>query len=541
MNYRKLAAHMQVSTRFAFLLVTVSGCLWFLACTPFDLSFLAWVAAVPMLLAIDRAPSLKAALFLGWWAGVVETAGGFYWLIDTTQRFTSLPWAAAALVFFLFCATRAIIFLGFTGIVCAIRRRRAVPMVLLAPPALVICEFTVPQLFPCGQWITQAWHPLVIQITELTGPLGVTALLMLVNGALYDLVSRHRAARAGALAAAALLGAALVFGAVRMRQVDARVAAAPQLKIGLVQPNFAYSADADFSREEALRELAALQEQSQRLEHAGAQLIVWSEGSYPVALSRDFSADFDPDSLAMIRRGFTTPLVLGANTVGADLSDAYNSALLLDQDGRAVARYDKVELLAFGEYIPGVALFPWLQDLLPLGTGRFQAGAGPVIMPLHTAQGGNWRLGPLICYEDLLPDFIRRVGELHPDLLVNLTSDQWFGARTEPWEHLALSVFSTIELRVALVRAVNSGISALIDPNGRLLEMTYADDPYRDPRASDSKLVVAPKLEGGHTLFVAWGDWFFYLCAAGTLLLAGWSYAPELQAWRAARRDKRNK
>jgi apolipoprotein N-acyltransferase len=200
-----------------------------------------------------------------------------------------------------------------------------------------------------------------------------------------------------------------------------------------------------------------------------------------------------------------------------------------------------VELLAFGEYIPGVALFPWLQDLLPLGTGRFQAGAGPVIMPLHTAQGGNWRLGPLICYEDLLPDFIRRVGELHPDLLVNLTSDQWFGARTEPWEHLALSVFSTIELRVALVRAVNSGISALIDPNGRLLEMTYADDPYRDPRASDSKLVVAPKLEGGHTLFVAWGDWFFYLCAAGTLLLAGWSYAPELQAWRAARRDKRNK
>ena len=90
----------------AFLLVSVSGCLWFLACTPFDLSALAWVAAVPMLLAIDRAPSLKAALALGWWAGVVETAGGFYWLIDTTQRFTNFPWIVAALVFFLFCATR---------------------------------------------------------------------------------------------------------------------------------------------------------------------------------------------------------------------------------------------------------------------------------------------------------------------------------------------------------------------------------------------------------------------------------------------------
>jgi apolipoprotein N-acyltransferase len=399
-------------------------------------------------------------------------------------------------------------------------------MVLLAPLALVVSEFIVPQLFPCGQWITQAWHPLVIQISELTGPLGVTALLMLVNGALYDLLTKHRAARTGAISAAVLVGAALLFGAIRMRQVDELIAHAPQLKIGLVQPNFAYSADADFSREEALRELAALQEQSQRLERAGAQLVIWSEGSYPVALPRDFSADFDPDSLAMIRRGFTTPLVLGANTVGPDVNDAYNTALLLDLDGRVVGRYDKVELLAFGEYIPGLDYFPWLQNLLPIGTGRFQRGAGPVVMPLREPHGETWHLGPLICYEDLLPDFIRRVGELHPDLLVNLTSDQWFGARTEPWEHLALSVFSTIEVRVALVRAVNSGISALIDPNGRVLEKTYADDPYREPRASDGKLVVAPRLEGGHTLFVAWGDWFVYLCALATLILAVLSYWP---------------
>ena len=72
-------------------LVTLSGCLWFLACTPFDLSALAWIAAVPMLLAIDRAPTLGRALFLGWWAGVVETAGGFYWLIEVMQRFAGFP------------------------------------------------------------------------------------------------------------------------------------------------------------------------------------------------------------------------------------------------------------------------------------------------------------------------------------------------------------------------------------------------------------------------------------------------------------------
>ncbi|MEP6884796.1 MAG: hypothetical protein ABJC66_08605, partial [Gammaproteobacteria bacterium] len=222
-------------------LASLSGCLWFLAVTPFDLSFLAWFAAVPMLLAVDRTPSYKQALFLGWWAGVVETGGGFYWLIDVMQRFAEFPWWAAFLVFLVFCATRAIIFLLFTAIVCWIRRRRRVPMTLLAPIVMVGCELVVPQLFPCGQWISQAWQPLVIQIAELAGPLGVTALLMMVNGALYDLSVDWRAARYAAFAAAALSAAALLFGAVRMRQMDELIAQAPHVKVGLVQPNFAYS------------------------------------------------------------------------------------------------------------------------------------------------------------------------------------------------------------------------------------------------------------------------------------------------------------
>jgi apolipoprotein N-acyltransferase len=87
-------------------------------------------------------------------------------------------------------------------------------------------------------------------------------------------------------------------------------------------------------------------------------------------------------------------------------------------------------------------------------------------------------------------------------------------------------VFSTIELRVALVRSVNSGISAMIDPNGRLLAKTYADDPYRHPRAADGIVVSAPKMSGGHTLFVAWGNWFAYLCAFATCIIALLVYRP---------------
>ncbi len=501
----------------ALALCTVSGCLWFLAVTPFDLSALAWIAAVPMFVAIERAAGIRRALFLGWWAGLVETAGGFYWLIDVMRRFADFPWVGAAAVFLLFCATRAIIFLLFTGAVLGIRRRIRVPMTLLAPIAMVSCELLVPQLFPCGQWISQAWNPLVIQVSELTGPMGVTALLMMINGALYDLLLEPRAARYPAAAAAALLGAALIFGAVRMHQTDAIAARAPHLQVGLVQPNFAYTIDGEFSRDEALRQLTALQEQSRRLERAGAQLLVWSEGSFPVAVPRDFSADFSADSPAMIRRGFSVPTLIGAEMYDAAHEDAFNSAILLDRNGKVAGHYDKVRLLAFGEYVPGIETFPWLRKLLPAGAGRFTAGPGPGVISLQGPGGAAWRLGPVICYEDILQGFLRGVGQLHPDLLVNLTSDSWFGAETEPWEHLALAVFASVELRVSMVRAVNSGVSALIDPNGRVTQKSYADDPYRHPRGADGILVSAPKMAGGHTPFVAVGNLFAYLCLAATV------------------------
>ena len=107
-----------------------------------------------------------------------------------------------------------------------------------------------------------------------------------------------------------------------------------ELKIGLVQPNFPYTINGEFSRDEALRQLTALQEQTRRLEHAGAQVVVWSEGSYPAALPRDFNADYPSDSMAMIRRGID-----GARSSSAPIpydsvhDDAFNSALLLDQQG----------------------------------------------------------------------------------------------------------------------------------------------------------------------------------------------------------------
>ncbi|HLW22754.1 MAG TPA: apolipoprotein N-acyltransferase, partial [Steroidobacteraceae bacterium] len=189
-----------------------------------------------------------------------------------------------------------------------------------------------------------------------------------------------------------------------------------------------------------------------------------------------------------------------------------------------VGHYDKVELLAFGEYIPGLSLFPWLRNILPAGVGGYTPGAGPAVLPLSVARGPSWSLGPLICYEDILPGYVHRVGRLHPNLLVNLTVDSWYGAHAEPWEHLALSVFASVAVRTDLVRAVNSGVSALIDANGRVLSETYADDPYRHPLPPDGIVVTAARMPGGNTLYVRFGDWFATLAALGCagLILLAW-------------------
>jgi apolipoprotein N-acyltransferase len=195
---------------------------------------------------------------------------------------------------------------------------------------------------------------------------------------------------------------------------------------------------------------------------------------------------------------------------------AYNSAILLDDAGRVAGRYDKARLLAFGEYIPGIDAFPWLRKLLPEGAGQFTAGDGPAILPVPNGAAGTWRLAPVICYEDILPGYLQGVGQRRPNLLVNLTSDSWFGADTEPWEHLALSVFASVELRVAMVRAVNSGVSALIDANGRVVTKTYADDPYRHPRTSDGIVVSTAIMALPSTWFARVGNLFAMLCVTAS-------------------------
>lgn len=503
-------------------LALLSGVLWFLGCPDFDLWPLSWVAMVPALYAAERASTTRQAFFYAWLAGAVGNGGGFYWITNLLVRFGHLPWAAALVGFVLLCAYHALVFGAFGAVTRVVRQRTGLPAALVAPLAMVTFELALPVIFPFYVAICQAWQAHVIQVADLAGPLGVTALLLMVNGAVYDLLTERRRRIRSSLVAAGVMLTALGYGHFRIRQVERARAAAPQIDIGLVQPNVPFDQKGVERAEMAPRQLDDLQEQSRRLSERGADLIIWPETSYPFTLPRTLTHDFREGNPFRIRVGFDTPLVVGAVTRDRSAGGQrfpYNSVIMVDREGNFTGRFDKTFLLVFGEYTPGREIFPWITRLMPDTAGHYAAGSEIVTLPFRTPDGREWRLGPMICYEDILAGFGRELAARHPHLLVNVTNDTWFGETSEPWEHLALSVFRAVEMRTDLVRAVNTGVSAFVDAAGRVYARTYAVDPALHPRAADSIMARAALIEGGHTVYAKVGNLFAYLCAAATAVL----------------------
>jgi apolipoprotein N-acyltransferase len=257
---------------------------------------------------------------------------------------------------------------------------------------------------------------------------------------------------------AGCVAAALVYGAIRMAQIDAAAVRAEKLSVGIVQPNMEQHAKWKDFREGLRRLVAGTRELEER--HR-PRLIVWPETAYvrplPLELRRL------PEEVAGSIR---TPLVLGSmarSRLGGGRRE-FNRVLLADERGEIRGTYDKVNLVAFSEAMPFDDRLPWLRDVFPAG-GRLTPGdhVRPLVLD-------GWRISALVCYEDVLPHFVRRVvREASPHLLVNLTNDAWFGDTLQPWMHLALAKFRAVEHRRYLVRATNTGVSAVVDPVGHVV------------------------------------------------------------------------
>jgi apolipoprotein N-acyltransferase len=443
----------------------------------------------------------RHSLALGWTYGTVSCAGGYHWLVEFLEVFSGYGDAASALFWLLFSA-----YLGFNfalyGLIYGTLRRRGWQTSLVAIPPLLLIEWLYPALFPT--YLGNGLHEqtILVQIADLGGPMLITALAALVNLSAYEAWRGWRKQRSGWPRVLGVTGAALalsmLYGTVRIGQVEAKMAVAPVLRMGIVQVNMGIFE----KRAEAVEGHRRHLEQSRQLEQEGElDLIVWPESAYMGSLPRQL-----PWSARQIRRDLVTPILFGA--VSSEIADGqrkiYNTVFMTDHDGVVRSSYDKTYLLMFGEYLPFGDTFPILYELSP-NSGRFTAGSHvrPVIL-------GPWRISTPVCYEDVLARFTRRmVREAKPHVLINLTNDAWFGDTQEPSIHLALSEYRAIEHRRYMVRATNSGISAVVDPVGRVVAQTGV--LTRENIRYDVHMLE------GETLYGLLGDWPGWL-ALGAIL-----------------------
>ena len=191
----------------------------------------------------------------------------------------------------------------------------------------------------------------------------------------------------------------------------------------------------------------------------------------------------------------------------------YNSAILFEPAIETIRFYHKMHLVPFGEFIPLIKTIPWLALLTPYRDKipNLNFGRDPLLLPI-----GPYRFAASICFEDTIPQVISRFFQGRdqadqPDLLINLTNDGWYANSSELDIHLAIGVFRTIEHRVPLARAVNTGLSALVDGNGEIRAVL--------PKSIEDVLTVTVPLDDRTTYYSRWGDWLGLSCLAITI---GW-------------------
>ena len=503
---------------------------------------LIWISHVPLLwLLRDKAP--RSAFWWGTLCGIIINGGGYYWLTELLMTFGHLPWPVAFAGFLAHSIYQGLIWGLWAWFINRIGNTTSVPVQWSAPVVMVGLEFAVPRLFPAYMGNSQFPFLPVMQIVDVLGIGAVTFLIYRVNATLYlwlraVVEGRQRPMRA-TVATAVMLAATLIYGGVRIGQYDARVAEAPTLKVGLVEGDIGI-----FEREteeKRINHLLIQQHLSAELEARGAELLVWPESAYrrtwlprgvkqiPPAVTplvSDYLADVRRHTPRAERdapiRGFQTPLIFGGTSIeprkeprfeGDANWRGFNTAWLLDADGKVWGTYDKVYLLLFGEYIPFSQFFPWIYKLIP-SAGDLEAGDEIEVFEADLWNRGPIRIGVMICYEGILAGFTRGLADRRPHFIVNLTNDDWFGQTPERYLHLALTIPRAIENRVPFVRVTNTGVSAFIDPVGRIVKMTR-------PTGPETLLWDVPLLQS-ITVYQATGDIFFIACLLATLGLYGW-------------------
>jgi apolipoprotein N-acyltransferase len=507
--------------------LVTAGMLW-ASFFPLNLGWLSCVALVPLLWIVTdpSAPGVKRA---AWVAGL-----GFFLLATQWIRLASPPmiiaWPILAIIL-------SFAFPIFVGLCRLFVRHLHLPLWLAAPIAWVACEYIRAHINVGFAWyyLGHAQHGYLpfVQFADIFGAYGVSFLIVMLNVALLEAAQygwaklwRWRQAAAppprtpvtAIIVTTMSLAVALAYGFWRLGQDDFEVGP----RLALIQGNLPqHIHDDPDAMDQTAKHYRDLADEANKHE---PDLIVWSETSWPqlyMAIDGDvdrgalpkewleaevFTRDIRRDMAFRYRR----PMLLGLNSVihEVDGPKHYNTAVLLDAAGEVHGIYHKRELVPFGECIPYEEYLPFMKWLSPYDEASaygIKAGKSLTVFPF---QGRHFAV--LICYEDsvphLAPAYLKRRDDAKaaPHFFINISNDGWFHGSEEHEQHLVAARFRAIECRRAVARAVNMGVSCVIDSNGRLIGLP---GPSISKSKGFSAIVVANvPIDHRGSLYVWWGD-----------------------------------
>ena len=531
---RKLGARVRACapTRVEALLSVLSAALLIFSFPDFDLWPLAWVALVPLLLAVARNPQRGRAFLLGWLMGTLFFYGSCYWLTHAAVRYGGIPsWVA-----FLLLVPGALIVGLFPGL-CAWLLARAVSRwgvraLFAAPVFWVALEWA--RLGVTGQlWnavgYSQAYVPGLIQTARWGGVYAVGFLIVLMNAALAHLLL-HKTRRTLLTTVTVIFIITLILAVAHhgaSLEVPAKSDEGAAALIVAVQPNV------PMDPVESTAEMAALIERHRSLSEAALgelekspmlgprpivlRVVIWPESPMHFAYARDSEFREFVGQFAMKNR----VSVIFNSQEPAPGDGSYNAAVMVNEEGRLVAQYDKIRLLPFGEYVPLPRWLPGV-SLIPVLVGDFTPGVDYPLMPL-----GQARAGVFICFESAFPAIARRFTQDGADVLINISNDGYLGQTPVMRQHLANTVFRAVENARPVLRVTNTGITALIGPYGEV----------RDATAGFQTAVriwgVSPAMNG-QTFYTRRGDLFVGTCAVIGLLIFGMTFKKVVSTQRSA-------
>ncbi|MCQ9206573.1 MAG: apolipoprotein N-acyltransferase [Omnitrophica bacterium] len=489
-------------------LPVLSAVLLILAYPTFNLEFLAWIALIPLFFALEG-KTTKQRFTIGYLFGIIFFSGILYWLVNV-----SIPGAIFLILVLSF----------FPALFSTLypeppyeppKSIRAAGWILFIPAAWVLTEYLRTHFLTGFPWAllaySQSFNLPVIQIADITGPYGVSFLIVLVNLGIYSALKKTPGRFYTLFFVFLLLAAVSGYGYNRLR----RPYPTQHLKIALIQGNIPQALKWDVKyRRFIMDKYAYLTKEAAK---DTPRLIIWPETSVPGYLEEEADLKRWIKDLAKSANAYII-----AGTLREDGQDVFNSARLISKEGELLESYDKIHLVPFGEFIPFAKVISRIRAFIDKPIGDFARGKDFTVFKFqsHDAFIGSsniqkttefYKFSTLICFEDIFPDLSRRFVKAGARFLVNITNDAWFGDTRAPYQHAQGSIFRAVENRVPVVRAANTGVSCIIDHRGRVVEYVRSgsDKTFVDGYAVKSIQPVFSK-----TFYTRFGDVFSWICIA---------------------------